>query len=253
MKKLFVLALLAVAMTASAEDKNENLVVADDVITEEGGIQLSKNKKENENDRWVMHFALGVNIPDKADGNSFAPFRSWEFNWTILQYDCPLGKSNTTLSAGVGVNWRNYTLSGHKNGFVKVGDYVSVFDVDANYTSLASVMGDGSKLDDFSSNIQTLSLNIPLLIKQRFSKSFAISLGAQLNWNYYARIHNYYTVDDRDYDEYVRKVGQRPITVDVLGILHFGRIGVYCKYSPMSVLKKDRGVEFKSFAAGIYF
>ncbi len=114
-------------------------------------------------------------------------------------------------------------------------------------------MGDGSKLDDFSSNIQTSSLNIPLLIKQRFSKSFAISLGAQLNWNYYARIHNYYTVDDRDYDEYVRKVGQRPITVDVLGILHFGRIGVYCKYSPMSVLKKDRGVEFKSFAAGIYF
>ena len=58
---------------------------------------------------------------------------------------------------------------------------------------------------------------------------------------------------DDDVDMYTKKIGQRPLTVDVLSILHFGKIGVYCKYSPMSVLKKERGVEFKSFAAGIYF
>ena len=94
---------------------------------------------------------------------------------------------------------------------------------------------------------------MPLLIKQRFSKSFAISLGAQLNWNFYSRIHNYGEQGDNEVDTYTKKIGQRPITVDVLGILHFGKLGVYCKYSPMSVLKKDRGVEFKSFAAGFYF
>ncbi len=238
MKKLFLMTFMAVAMTANAENKNEVLLAADDVVSDEGGLTIGK--KDDDDDNWSMHFALGVNIPSKADGNSFAPFRSWEFNWTIVQYDYTPGKSKTTLSAGLGFNWRAYTLSGHKNGFFKSADYVGIGEV-------------ATTCDDFSSNIQTTSLSIPLKVKQRFSKSFAVSLGAQLNWNYYARIHNYMEQGNDEVDTYTKKIGQRPFTVDVLGILHFGKIGVYCKYSPMSVLKKDRGVEFESFAAGIYF
>ena len=245
------MALMAVAMTANAEDKNEILVANDDVIAEDGGVKISNGK--NENDRWSMHIALGVNIPGKADGYSFAPFRSWELNLTLLQYDYTPGKSNTTLSAGLGFNWRAYTLSGHNNSFAKVEDYVGILDIKNAYATFASAVGDGSRLENLSSNISTTAIAVPLLIKQRFSKNFAISLGAQLNWNFYSRIHNYYELGDDDVDIYTKKIGQRPITVDVLGILHFGKVGVYCKYSPMSVLKKDRGVEFKSFAAGIYF
>ena len=48
-------------------------------------------------------------------------------------------------------------------------------------------------------------------------------------------------------------IGERPITIDVLGMLHFGDFAVYCKYSPMSVLKKDKGPDFKSLAVGFYF
>ena len=251
MKKLLLMALMAVAMTANAQDKKESSVDSHDVVTDDGGIQISKGKDDN--DRWSMHVALGVNIPQKADGHSFAPFRSWEFNLTLLQYDYTPGKSNTTLSAGLGFNWRSYTLSGHDNCFTKVGDYVGVWEAKSAYNEIASAVGDGSKLDNLSSSVSTTAIAMPLLIKQRFSKGFAISVGAQLNWNFYSRIHNYYEIGDVEYDEYTKKVGQRPFTVDVLGILHFGKLGVYCKYSPMSVLKKDRGVEFKSFAAGIYF
>lgn len=237
MKKLLLMALMAVAMTANAEDKNEILVANDDEVTNVGGIKLTK---DDDNDNWSMHFALGVNIPQKAEGHSFAPFRSWELNWTVLQYDYTPKKSKTTLSAGLGFNWRTYTLSGHEDGFFKVFDFVGIGKTTEKY-------------DNFSSNISTTAISMPLLIKQRFSKSFAISLGAQLNWNFYSRIHNYGEQGDNELDTYTKKIGQRPITVDVLGILHFGKLGVYCKYSPMSVLKKDRGVEFKSFAAGIYF
>ena len=237
MKKLLLMALMAVAMTANAEDKNEILVANDDEVTNEGGIKLTK---DDDNDNWSMHFALGVNIPQKAEGHSFAPFRSWELNWTVLQYDYTPKKSKTTLSAGLGFNWRTYTLSGHEDGFFKVFDFVGIGQTTEKY-------------DNFSSDISTTAISMPLLIKQRFSKSFAISLGAQLNWNFYSRIHNYGEQGDNELDTYTKKIGQRPITVDVLGILHFGKLGVYCKYSPMSVLKKDRGVEFKSFAAGIYF
>ena len=123
MKKLLLLAFLAVGMTANAE----TIVTNDDEeqIENKGGIDLGKGKDED--DRWSMHLALGVNIPTGApDGVEFAPFRSWEFNWTIAQYDYTPCKSNTTLSAGLGFNWRFYTLSGHKNGFVKANDFVSV-------------------------------------------------------------------------------------------------------------------------------
>ena len=250
MKKLLLMAFLAVGMNANAEEKNENVVLSDanistfavsddDVNTDDGGVKIAKGKDDD--DRWSMHFNLGVDIPTGApDGVDFAPFRSWEFGVTLLQYDYTPKKSKTTLSAGLGFGWRTYTLKGH-NLFFKANDVVGVGSPDAN-------------LDDFSSNVLTTSLTMPLLVKQRFGKNFAISVGAQLNWNIYARIHNSYEQGDNDIDIYTKKIGQRPFTVDILGIVHVSNgLGIYCKYSPMSVLKKDRGVEFKSFAVGFYF
>lgn len=249
MKKLLLMALLAVGMSANAEEKNENVFlneadpstsfVNDDVLSDEGGVKIGKGKDED--DRLSMHFAAGVNIPTGApDGVEFAPLRSWEFNFTVLQYDYTPKNSKTTLSAGLGFNWRTYTLKGHNLGFYKVGDVVDVLRPEVN-------------LDDFSSNIHTTALTMPLLVKQRFGKDFAISLGAQLNWNYYARVHNYYEQGDIETDQSTRKIGQRPITVDLLGIVQFKGFGIYCKYSPMDVLKKDKGPEFNSFAVGFYF
>lgn len=250
MKKLLLMAFLTVGMTANAEEKNESVIlndantatfiVNDDVDTNDGGVKIANGKDDD--DRWSLHVAVGVDIPTGApDGVDFAPFRSWEINLTVAQYDYTPKKSKTTFSAGLGFNWRSYTLSGHKNGFFKVGDIVGVAQSDPS-------------LDDFSSNIHTTSLSMPLLIKQRFGKNFAISVGAQLNWNFYARIHNYYEQGDHEIDDYTKKIGERPFTVDVLGIVHLSKgFGVYCKYSPMSVLKKDRGMEFKSLAVGFYF
>jgi hypothetical protein len=140
----------------------------------------------------------------------------------------------------LGLNWRNYTLKGHDDGFFKVGDVINVGHPDNKY-------------DDFSSRINTASLTMPLLVKQKFGKGFAVSVGAQLNWNFYACTHNYSELGDQEADIYTKKIGERPLTVDVLGIVHIWELGLYCKYSPMSVLKKDRGPEFQSLAFGIYF
>lgn len=234
MKKLFLMAFLAFGMTANAE----TIVNNDGEETSKSLLDLGEGKDEN--DRWSMHFMVGVNVPTGApDGMKFAPFRSWEFNWTILQYDYTPGAGKTTLSAGVGFNWRRYTLKGHDKMFVKVDDWLM--------TSTPDV-----KNDDLSSNIHTTSLSFPLLVRQRFHKNFAVSLGAQLNWNYWGRIHTDYEDGDNDIDVNTKSIGQRPFTVDVLGIIDFGKIGIYCKYSPMSVLKKTRGPEFQSLAFGIY-
>ena len=238
MKKLLLLAFLSVGMTSNAETVVSN--DDEEQIENKGGIELGKGKDDN--DRWSMHFAFGVDIPTGAPSDvEFAPFRSWEFNWTVVQYDYTPGKSNTTLSAGLGLNWRSYTLSGHKQAFIKVKDFV--------YVDGAL----GAAYDEFSSNIHTTALTMPLLVKQKFTKSFAVSLGAQLNWNFYSRVNNYYEENDNEIDIQTKKIGERPITIDVLGMLHFGDFAVYCKYSPMSVLKKDKGPDFKSLAVGFYF
>lgn len=233
MKKLFLLAFLAFGMTVNAG----TIVANDDNDTETntGGVKL------DDDDNWKMHVYVGVDIPIGApDGVSFAPFRSWEIGWTVLQYDYTPKNAKTTLSAGLGFDWRNYTLSGHDKMFVKHNDVVGIIDRDAKVSELAS-------------RIHTLSLSLPLLVKQSFSKDFAVSLGAQLNWNVYSRLNNFYELDDHEIDDRTKKIGERPITVDVLGMLHFGDFAVYCKYSPMSVLKKDKGPDFKSLAVGIYF
>ena len=235
MKKVLLLAFLAVGMKAYAQEVDEKTVEIKYVEVNDGGIKL------DEDNNWKMHLYVGVDIPVSApDGVDFAPFRSWEIGLTVAQYEYTPKNSKTTLSAGIGVDWRNYTLSGHDKMFAKVNDVVGVFDRKGDISELAS-------------RISTCSLSLPLMVKQSFNKDFAISLGAQLNWNFYSRVNNYYEENDNEIDIQTKKIGERPITIDVLGMLHFGDFAVYCKYSPMSVLKKDRGVDFKSLAVGIYF
>ena len=57
---------------------------------------------------------------------------------------------------------------------------------------------------------------------------------------------------DNDYDVATRKIGQAPVTVDVFGMVDINGFGLFCKYSPMKVFKKDRGPEFNSFTVGIF-
>ena len=235
MKKLLLLAFLAVGMTTYAQKVDVKTVEMKTVEINDGGIKL-----DDEN-HWKMHLNVGIDIPTGApDGVEFAPFRSWEIGLTVAQYEYTPKNSKTTLSAGIGFDWRNYTLSGHDKMFFKANDVVNVINRDG-------------KMSELASRISTTSISLPLLVKQSFSKDFAISLGAQLNWNFYTRVNNYYEEDDNEIDVQTKKIGERPITVDVLGMLHFGDFAVYCKYSPMSVLKKDKGPDFKSLAVGFYF
>jgi len=229
------MACMAVGMTAYAQEVEVKFVDIEEVEVNDGGIKL------DDDNNWKMHFYVGIDIPTGApDGVDFAPFRSWEVGLTVAQYEYTPKNSRTTLCAGIGFDWRNYTLSGHDKMFVKANDIVGVYDRKGDMSELAS-------------RISTTSISLPLIVKQSFSKKFAVSLGAQFNWNVYSRVNNYYEEGDHEIDDQTKKIGERPITIDVLGMLHFGDFAVYCKYSPMSVLKKDKGPDFKSLAVGFYF
>ena len=211
MKKLLVLALLAVGMTAYAQ---------------EGRDKKDITLKDGENDAWTTQLAVGINLVTGApDGYKFAPFKSWDINWTVVQYNYTPNGASQTYSAGVGLNWRNYGLKDNGSALVKTGELIDLG---------GFPVGAGSK----SSSIQTVGINIPLLFTQRFSDDFSLTVGPVVNFNAWGWVNRNYEMGDTDI---------------VLGVFDFSGIGVFCKYSPMSVLKKDHGPEFQSVTVGLYF
>lgn len=252
MKRVLLMALVALATTANAEEKNgmmasneDNTAVLkanDSVTTNDGAAKTDKDKDDDDDGPWSLHAYIGIDIPLSTPSDvDFAPFRSWEIGATFLQYDYTPKQSKTTLSAGLGLIFRNYTLSGHDKMFSKVNDQIVVGPRESN-------------MSDLSASIYTMGFSMPLLVKQRFGKNFGISLGAQLNWYCYARANNEYEIGDHEYDINIKDIGYKPVTVDILGIIHVADgFGIYCKYSPMNVMKSGRGPEYNSISVGFYF
>ena len=101
---------------------------------------------------------------------------------------------------------------------------------------------------------------MPLLFTQQFghNSKVKLTLGPVLSVNVRGRINNEWTVDDVDYESSTRGIGQRPFTVEFFGALQYKDCGIYCKYSPMSVLKSKsaNGMEnpqFHSLSLGFVF
>jgi hypothetical protein len=77
------------------------------------------------------------------------------------------------------------------------------------------------------------------------------------------RINNDYTDGDNDVEISTKGFDYNVVTVDFMGILKSGGIGLYFKYSPMSVLKKKditaadgtiiENPQFKALSFGLFF
>ena len=231
MKKVLMMVLLAVSFAASATTTVSDDKRKTDVVLSEG----------DEGD-WTMHFGLGVNVPTGVDnGYQFAPFKSWDVQWTILSYDWNPNGGSQTYAVGFGLNWSNFGLKDDGNMFVKVGDNVVGLGLfDDNMTSRMS-------------KVHRLAINIPLLFTQDFSRNFSLTLGPVINFNTGCWLHNSYDLGDNSFDITTKKLEQRPVTVDIMGVFDIYGVGVFCKYSPMSVFKKNYGPKFSSLTFGLYF
>lgn len=223
MKKLFLVALLACSMMANAEVKKDSV----------------------DNSPWDIHAYIGWNVATNVPaGLSFAPFKSWNIEVTPIQYDYTPKGASQTYSVGLGLGWRNYTLRDKD---------MQKFDV--NPTSKVITAGTfATGQENRWSSIHTLSINMPLLFRQQVSNRFGISVGALLNFNVYGRVRNSFEVGDEEYDIKTKGIEYRPFTVDAMAIFDFDEsVGFYLRYSPMSVLKKEYGPDFKSLSFGLYF
>ena len=270
MKKMMLMAAMVASITAYAGEKNDTTVIENakkvtiissdteqrikvrgkqgnstyyyenSITMRDSAYSKSVQKVDIENKYWDFDLAFGLPIATNVPGGmSFAPFKSYE--WIVgFRYKYTPENALQTYSVGLWANWRKYTLDTDKMFAKDANNVVGVYDYPVN-------------AGDKRSGIYVFGLSVPFLFTQKFGhqSDFKMSLGPVVNFNLYGRIKNEYTVGDDEVEINTKGLEYRPVTVDIMGMLQYRHVGIYCKYSPMSVLKTDMGPEFCSVSVGI--
>ena len=294
MKKLLTLCLLAVTATAYASTDNDTLTIekprkvdiitgdsvqkikvygreGNDNYTYENSIQLvdsnyvsettinkdwgfsvgilGKQKKPSwgypyEGTSLSMHLGLGLcSAIGASDPVAVSVGSSWEIMWTIAEWMRYQYGRHDGYSIGFGIGWRNYRMTGFHH-FTKASDG----------TIGTERYPDGTE-PDFS-RIKVFSLQVPIMWQHRFNKRWGFALGPVINFNTYASIKNRYTdVNGDKQKELFKNIHQQPITIDLmLNVNIMNVFNVYCKYSPMNILRSSYtdNTKFQSLSFGIY-
>lgn len=103
------------------------------------------------------------------------------------------------------------------------------------------------------SRIKLKYWQIPLLYGISFGHEnyCNFQLGPVLCFNNSGSIKTQYKLDGREYTVTTRKIGQRPVTVDLVANFRYRLIGVYVRYSPMKKLRDRTGMDFNTISTGL--
>ena len=273
MRKLLMMMALMAGMTAQANEMNDTTVISKaekvtimtsdtiqkiQILGQDGNAdyryeksvplnaykmkKLRKKKDEKETTYFEGDLGVGIGVPTNApEGYGFAAFKSGEI-FLGLRYCYTPKNALQTYSVGLWFDWRQYGLSTNKM-FVK--DQYNVVSLE-NYPEKASSR---------SSKINIFSLSVPFMFTQKFGQKSKckLMLGPVVNFNVYGRINNSYEMGDVETSDRIKGLEYRPVTIDLMAAFQYKGIGAYFKYSPMSVLKTDKGPQFRSLTFGLYF
>lgn len=203
------------------------------------GINLSKKGKSS----WNLTSAglgLGWVTPVNAVPDLNASMgRSMEFTWAmILGVRWSYGLHS--ISAGVGIDWRNYTMKNNRYFHKEEDGTISLRNFEPG-------------VEKGSSRLQTFSLQVPILYNIGFkkNKNFGFTFGPIINFNTGGHITTKYSTSISDYSIRTGSIHPSPVTVDIMGVLHWNWVGIYARYAPMRVLKSSTGLDFSSFSTGL--
>lgn len=198
------------------------------------------NKVSKVEPNGYVHLGLGTMV-GTPDGYSFKVWPSWEIGAGITADWHPYGKKNV-WSIGFGIEWRYYRMS-NASYWVKNNGVMSLVPY-----------ADG--LDDKKSSLSAFSLQVPVTYTHYFTDEdgWGFTLGGIVNFNTGAHTNRQYSVGDEDFDISLNKIGQRPVTIDLLAVVRIPSFpDVYFKYSPTKFFKNGRGPEMNQLSFGVYF
>lgn len=165
----------------------------------------------------------------------------------IIYYAHKFGASRrNAIQVGMGVNWRNYRMTGD-NRFDMVGGDAIITDYPAG-------------TDGKFSRIKVFSLTFPVAytyyspIKALGNSKLGFKLSALFNWNSHASILTQYVdADGVKVKENYDKIGHRKFSIDVmLGVQVACGVSLYVKYSPYDLFKSGTASpKFQTISTGI--
>ena len=191
---------------------------------------------ENTTKHWSVTssgFYIGMGVKHNWDmiNNSF---EVGLLNFAAVNYNSLHGQN---LSLGVGIHHRSYSM---KRPHMLVRDAMGIVTM-SEYPSI-----DVDRIKNRSSNLNSWTVQFPLMFSQRIVKKLDITVAGILNWNTYARVDNRYEIDKTETNTRFKGLKQNKVNFDFMGALSWNNFGIYCRYSPGKFFKDGYGPEIKN-------
>lgn len=174
----------------------------------------------------------GLGCPEEMDVKTW---KSWEIAW-LYMIGLRVSNSRNSLTVGLGMTWRNYSITSHQ--FIKDNGGISFAPFPEN-------------TQDKSSRLKIVSLNIPVLYEVRLAKHVGLTVGPVFNFTTHSSLKTKYSYDGNKTTLTSNDISARRFTIDILGSIRYRDIGVYTRYAPMHALQTGCGPRFSSLTAGL--
>ena len=217
----------------------------------------SQTSKRNDSDgikkhRWenaspLLNVGLGlfgigyVASLNTPQGMHTEMFDSYEFLGPRLMFMYQPRMSRFSYGIGVGTNWKNFRMT----------DEVR-FEREPNGNTILTGYPEGVHIG--FSRTKVFSWTVPFEVKYYLTDQVSLSASSIVNFNTYASLKTRYTTPEgQGVKELDTHLHQTPVTVDFMGHLKYGALGLYVKYSPCNVFESGKGPKFQSWSTGITF
>lgn len=151
-----------------------------------------------------------------------------------------VGRRGPVFSLGFGMGYRSTNFG---NGYM--------LEQDVKRLVITPV---GETIGSASSRLHLFHLSVPLMINQRICSGLHLRVGGILNLNTYTSATTKIKTSGTTSKKSFHSLEQRFATPDIFGSLIFcDEIGVYVRYSPVELFKKEWGPQYKVMSVGVNF
>lgn len=179
-----------------------------------------------------------------VDGVALNSGKSLDYNLNLFETAYPFSSYGWAVVTGAGMRWTRYSLDNNEY-FMEKDGITSLFPAPEGITYK-------------SSKLSTTHITIPLLVewqnpRRKTQLFFSAGLvGSIKTWSSSKVVYR-----DSNGDKHKQKLDSgmniRPFTIDVLVQGGINCIGVYARYSPMTMFEKGKGPELHPVSIGLQF
>lgn len=194
---------------------------------------------------YVDGICFGLSNPTGLDTPKGLQWsKSLEIGW-LNCFAVGYSWGRAAMSLGLGFDWRNYKITTSDRYLTPTPDKGIDW-------AAAGTLPEGSRLKN--SRLKVFSLQLPLLFRSRIPGScLRLKLGPIFNFNTHASLKtNYEDMHGNKAELFTKDINPRRFTLDFFGSVSLSNVvGIYVRYSPMTVMDATDGINFKPLTIGV--